>query len=818
MEMTTAKGVINDIIIMARQKSFSASDIKKINEYGLDLDSMKAIANQIETHGSFGEKSWSGGIKVTELGFDNWTDTEAQNLLINSARRFAHTVVQKSFMGDKTGVVFQDKLLRNTLGGGFLLELKDYMITAYSKQLGRTVTRADMHMIYTTLAQAAGLAVSLTAKNYIVNAGNQEEFKKSMEAKAFTRQVVSQLPATSFIPMMVDTSLQAVGQDRLFSTSRYDSPVEGFFNSLPVIDLATKQFELASSIADSYKKGHITGNTYNNMFGLLPFGNTPPASALKSKLKTEAKEADVISTNIERKIAAIQEKQKRLGLPEMSESQIRANLRGVADERYKDGRSHRKDLPQKVNNKDVFSELKEYVDGLKKEMPGTHISAPTYNIKEINSGSVPMPQQSTVEPVKVLSDTNTKATSGKPVESIVATNNKVVEPVIKTNIPKQTIRAKESVKKEEIDTTMSLANVVKANITGLTKVAVAGGIAKGAKEISSIASKASNIIGKYIDKAISNMPELSLPNVSLPNVSLPNVSLPNVDMQGKRSEAIKSVQSSVGSTAGKVSSFISRTSKDIDEIASEVFGNKPETVTAKDKFITQENKKLALKAKIPFVDPNKMEAVSMNFTDKIKLDNMIETSIKSGHKLDSTAIALLTKNVKKEVSVRNDFKAKEINNMPVIYVNKDKALMYVFDKTGALHNVSPVGTGANRKANIRGEDVKNKKLDDFTSKDKVTSAGSFIGRRVILGKDKYKEYGNFLFAFEKFGGKYPTYAALHKPWNDAPDRLAALSSPSPKDNNFSFGCVNMFQKDLDIISKLTGKNGNVLIITAPSAS
>jgi len=46
--------------------------------------------------------------------------------------------------------------------------------------------------------------------------------------------------------------------------------------------------------------------------------------------------------------------------------------------------------------------------------------------------------------------------------------------------------------------------------------------------------------------------------------------------------------------------------------------------------------------------------------------------------------------------------------------------------------------------------------------------------------------------------------------------LAALSSPSPKDNNFSFGCVNMFQKDLDIISKLSGKDGSVLIVIAPS--
>ena len=360
----------------------------------------------------------------------------------------------------------------------------------------------------------------------------------------------------------------------------------------------------------------------------------------------------------------------------------------------------------------------------------------------------------------------------------------------------------------KIDTTMSLANVVKANITGLTKVAVVGGIAQGIKEIGSMATKASNVIGKYVDEAISNMPELSMPKVNV---------------QGKRDTAIKGIQSSIGSTADKVSSFISTTSKDISKVADDIYGNSVKTIDKKLSFINNEIKKVAIKTNSAFVDTGKMLTSVLETKEEKKLRTMFETATANKTNLDGATIASLINNVEGNVKIKNDFKGKLDNNSPTFYIDKDNAKMHIFDGNGTYVKSIVVGTGKS-KANVIPKGSRDKPMNQWKQEDQATQSGSYTGvykntKEIYSAKTHpylFTEYGDYMIQYETVEGRLSTTTAIHKNYANKPDRIAKIKSPTTADNRFTMGCVSVDNKDMIDMGKLFTKSKSVLVIVAPS--
>lgn len=289
MEDVISKQTINNITMMLGKKAkLSKRDILDLNEYGIDMGMVKRIQGQFELFGETQKATFGSKSKVSKLNFDNWKDEEAQLLLINATRRITNTIIQKSNMGDKIGIVSGGKLFRNGLFGKFALELKDYMLTAYVKQLGRSVSRADIYTAGLLMSQAGALYMSTSIQNVINYAGNEDKLEESMEIENLTRNVFNKLPLSSIIPTIADTGLNAFTGETIFQQSRYSSPVQNFTMSLPSADLATKTFKaLSIPFRSTFGEDGFTKNDYNTLLGLSPLGNTYGIRSINESIKSE---------------------------------------------------------------------------------------------------------------------------------------------------------------------------------------------------------------------------------------------------------------------------------------------------------------------------------------------------------------------------------------------------------------------------------------------------------------------------------------------------------------------------------------------------
>lgn len=283
-EMMMSKSIINKMTQLASKAEFSPNDIKWFNEAGIDEVTAKRIKAQIDKYGSYEAKEWSNGHKVQSLGFDKWDDDEAGQLFTMSVRRLSNTIVQRSQMGDKTGILWGDKFVKNTLGGKMFLELKDYMITSYVKQLGRAMTRRDAYMFGFVVSQATALSMATSFQNMLNYAGNEKKLEESFEPKRFMQTVVAKMPQSSYMPQAIDGMLQHTIGEKLFSDSRFHSGLQGGFMSIPTVDLVNKTLTLMQTPA-RIAKGEAGTRDVNAFTGVVPLGNwygtKPIAEAVK---------------------------------------------------------------------------------------------------------------------------------------------------------------------------------------------------------------------------------------------------------------------------------------------------------------------------------------------------------------------------------------------------------------------------------------------------------------------------------------------------------------------------------------------------------
>ncbi len=284
-EMLMAKSTINKITQMATKKSFTTGDLKWLNEVGIDEGMAKRIKDQIDTHGSYEKSKWSNGHKVQSLGYEKWADDEVKTMFTTSVRRISHNLVQKSHMGDKVGIVAGEKMFRNNIFGRMFLELKDYMVTAYVKQLGRAVGRKDAYMAGFIASQAMALSLGTSMQNFINYSGNPDKLEKSFEPTRFLQTVVGKMPQSSYMPNAIDTMLSNATGEKIFSDSRYNSGIQGAFMGMPTIDLLTKATTLLSAPFRTATTGEVANKDINALFGLMPLGNSVLGKPLNELLK-----------------------------------------------------------------------------------------------------------------------------------------------------------------------------------------------------------------------------------------------------------------------------------------------------------------------------------------------------------------------------------------------------------------------------------------------------------------------------------------------------------------------------------------------------
>ena len=286
METTIAKDAINNLTMMFGKggAKMSARDIKDLAELGVDDAMVKRIQAQFDKHGKFVEKKWSKGHKVDELNFDAWEDQEAKDMLVTATRRITNTIIQRSYMGDKVGATYNGKLFRNTLFGKMALELKDYMVTAYVKQLGRALGRKDAYIAGMMMTQIGALSTATALQNYMNFAGNEEKLEKSFDPVNFARNIIGKTTVSSYVPLVTDSILNSMTGERAFSSSRYHTGIQGAMMGMPTLDLLMKVQGILSAPVRTAVEGEVANRDVTSLFGLAPLGNTMFARPIKEAI------------------------------------------------------------------------------------------------------------------------------------------------------------------------------------------------------------------------------------------------------------------------------------------------------------------------------------------------------------------------------------------------------------------------------------------------------------------------------------------------------------------------------------------------------
>jgi len=237
---------------------------KMVNELGISPQMAERVYDNIRKHSS------TDGL----MNFKKW-DIETKNVFLDGVKNRTDTLVQMQRLGDKMSWVSgnSDYMLKDTVLGKLGMELKQFVMTAYVKQLGRAVNRSDMHMIGLISSQISVLTLAYIAKQQINFAGNPEKLKKAMEPERIVTGTLGMMPQGSVLPMLLGLGTQAVLGENIFG-NRHSGGVTDMITSLPTVDLVNKlvdvmgtPFELTDGIQQKdFKSAASLAGVSNSVF------------------------------------------------------------------------------------------------------------------------------------------------------------------------------------------------------------------------------------------------------------------------------------------------------------------------------------------------------------------------------------------------------------------------------------------------------------------------------------------------------------------------------------------------------------------------
>jgi len=244
-------GVFKKMRMVAEGGARDTNYKKMVGELGLSKDMEAKVYDNILKHYDNGT-----------MNFKNW-DGDVQNVFLVGVKRRTDTLVQMQRLGDKPAWVSeQDYMFKDTFIGKVTMELKQFVMTAYVKQLGRALNRKDQYMIGLIASQMTALTLSYMMKQSLNYAGNPEKLKRSMQPENIVAGTMGMMPQGSVLPMVMNFGSNIVFGQNIMGTSRHNSAATDAISSLPIMD-GISQVMGAFSIPAEVVSGEMDRKTLN---------------------------------------------------------------------------------------------------------------------------------------------------------------------------------------------------------------------------------------------------------------------------------------------------------------------------------------------------------------------------------------------------------------------------------------------------------------------------------------------------------------------------------------------------------------------------
>lgn len=219
------------------------------------------------------------GSTIKRPNFKDWDDDEAFRAFRSGLTRVIDTYIQKGTATDEPGITIGGKLLQDTFYGRLALNLKNYMLTSYTKQLGRILFNMDTKTKLTALSQALAMMGTVTMQNLALYGNDKEKLDKAFEQEKFTTDVIKKLSFSSFMPDLYDAGrVLATGSDT--NNNSMSMYLRSLIAPVTVVDDLTNVLSLPYNLitGDLYKAGKSIKRVTPNYLPVSMIENSIPDS------------------------------------------------------------------------------------------------------------------------------------------------------------------------------------------------------------------------------------------------------------------------------------------------------------------------------------------------------------------------------------------------------------------------------------------------------------------------------------------------------------------------------------------------------------
>lgn len=261
--------------------SMKVMDIKLNEGSLLDMLVKATKMTDAEQVVKFSKEGYVAGKKVANPNIEKW-DRDISILFRTAMDRVVNTYIQKSELKDTFAVTMGDGLLKDNPIGRLALNLKNYAVTSYTKQLGRTIANWDNRAGIALGAQLGAMTGVNVIKAVMNNYGDEEKMKEALDPKVLTAKVLMTTNIASYTPSIFNATEMLLTGDDKYSNSATAYGVSGFAGARQLNALAD---------AISTPANIIEGNPYEAGRKVLPFiPEYPIVSGWKKGLDSDLKE------------------------------------------------------------------------------------------------------------------------------------------------------------------------------------------------------------------------------------------------------------------------------------------------------------------------------------------------------------------------------------------------------------------------------------------------------------------------------------------------------------------------------------------------